>query len=159
MILTASNSGSHVSAGETGNPELGGDLEMVPVYAAMLLPMFCQTFQSSMVASVKRASLGLIKKMLHYLDPEMMETISTKDVAGDVVEVLAITLDAEDDEEGHLTTLNIISDLMGKSKADSKWLDYFTKLGVYTKVHVLCDNQDTDMMEIAGLGHGRHYLG
>ena len=53
MILTASNSGSHVSAGETGNPKLGGDHEMVPVYAAMLLLMFCQTFQSSMVASVK----------------------------------------------------------------------------------------------------------
>ena len=150
MIPAASSSGSQASAGEAGDPELGpgGDPEMVPVYVATLLPMFCQTFQSSMVASVKRASLGLIKKMLHYLDPEMMETISTKDVAGDVVEVLAITLDAEDDEEGHLTTLNIISDLMGKSKADSKWLDYFAKLGVYTKVHVLCDNQDTDMMEI-----------
>ena len=51
--------------------------------------------------------------MLHYLDLEMMETISTKYIAGDVVEVLAITFDAEDDEEGHLTTLNIISDLMG----------------------------------------------
>ena len=64
----------------------------------------------------------------------MMENISKKEVAGDIVEVLAITLDAEDDEDGHLTSLNIISDLMSKSKPDSKWLDYFAKLGVYSKV-------------------------
>merc|ERR1719410_2340444 len=81
-----------------------------------------------------------------------MENISKKEVAGDIVEVLAITLDAEDDEDGHLTSLNIISDLMGKSKPDSKWLDYFAKLGVYSKVQVLCDNQDTDVMEIETVG-------
>ena len=125
---------------------------MVPIYVDTLLPMFCQTFQSSMVASVKRAGLGLIKKMLHYLEADMMENISKKEVAGDIVEVLAITLDAEDDEDGHLTSLNIISDLMSKSKPDSKWLDYFAKLGVYSKVQVLCDNQDTDVMEIETVG-------
>merc|ERR1719392_420956 len=65
-----------------------GDPEMVPIYVDTLLPMFCQTFQSSMVASVKRASLGLIKKMLHYLEADMMENISKKEVAGDIVEVL-----------------------------------------------------------------------
>ena len=90
--------------------------------------------------------------MLHYLETGMMENISKKEVAGDIVEVLAITLDAEDDEDGHLTSLNIISDLMGKSKPDSKWLDYFAKLGVYSKVQVLCDNQDTDVMEIETVG-------
>lgn len=70
--------------------------------------------------------------MLHYLEAGMMENISKKEVAGDIVEVLAITitLEAEKDEDGHLTSLNIISDLMGKSKPDSKWLDYFAKLGV-----------------------------
>ena len=35
------------------------------------------------------------------------ESISTKEVVGEVVQVLATTLDTEDDEEGHLTTLNI----------------------------------------------------
>ena len=52
---------------------------MVPTYVDILLPMFCQTFQSSMVASVKRASLGLIKKMLHYLDSDRMKKISLKE--------------------------------------------------------------------------------
>ena len=41
---------------------------------------------------------------------------------------------------------------MSKSKPDSKWLDYFAKLGVYSKVQVLCDNQDTDVMEIETVG-------
>ena len=91
--------------------------------------------------------------MLHYLDQEMMEKISQRDVAGDIVEVLAVTLDAEDDEEGHLASLNIISDLMNKSRSDSKWLEYFAKLGVYSKVQVLCDNSELDsMMDIEQVG-------
>ena len=66
---------------DQGDREQGpkGDPEMVPTYVDILLPMFCQTFQSSMVASVKRASLGLIKKMLHYLDSDMMKKISLKE--------------------------------------------------------------------------------
>ena len=52
-----------------------------------------------MVASVKRACLGLIKKMLHYLEADMMESIIKKEVAGDIVDVQAITLDVEDDED------------------------------------------------------------
>ena len=128
-----------------------GDPEMVPLYVSTLLPMFCKTFQSSMVASIKRASLGLIKKLLHYLDSDILEDISKKEVAGDVVEVLATTLDTEDDEEGHLTTLIIISDLMSKSKTDNTWLDYFAKLGVYSKVQMLCD-PEADLMEIESVG-------
>jgi len=139
---------------EQGQQEQGprGDPEMVPVYVDTLLPVFCHTFQSTMIASVKRASLGLIKKMLHYLDSDMLEKISNKDVGGEVVQVLATTLDTEDDEEGHLTTLNIIADLMAKGAGESKWLEYFAKLGVYSKVHVLCDSQEADMMDIEPLG-------
>ena len=71
-----------------------------------------------------------------------------KEVAGDVVEVLAITLDAEDDAEAHLASLNIILDLMNKSEADSKWLEYFAKLGVYSKVQVLCDHGDAELIDL-----------
>ena len=139
---------------EQGLQEQGprGDLEMVPLYVDTLLPVFCHTFQSTMIASVKRASLGLIKKMLHYLDSDMLLKISNKEVGGEVVQVLATTLDTEDDEDGHLTTLNIIADLMGRGASESKWLEYFAKLGVYSKVHVLCDPQDADMMDIEPLG-------
>merc|ERR1719228_2653639 len=153
--------GDWVGQGEPGQggPEQGqqeqgprGDPEMVPVYVDTLLPVFCHTFQSTMIASVKRASLGLIKKMLHYLDSGMLQKISNKEVGGEVVQVLATTLDTEDDEDGHLTTLNIIADLMGKGAGESKWLEYFAKLGVYSKVQVLCDPQEADLMDIEPLG-------
>ena len=75
-------------------------------------------------------------------------SFSMKEVAGDVVEVLAITLDAEDDVEAHLATLNIINDLMKKSEAESKWLEYFAKLGVYSKVQVMCDHGDAEIFEL-----------
>merc|ERR1719228_2962843 len=91
-------------------------------------------------------------KMLHYLDSDMLEKISNKEVGGEVVQVLATTLDTEDDEDGHLTTLNIIADLMGKGAGESKWLEYFAKLGVYSKVQVLCDPQEADVMDIEPLG-------
>ena len=59
-----------------------GDPEMVPVYAQTLLPVFCSTFQGSMVPSVKRAALGLIKKMIHYIDKDLLKSISLTEVAG-----------------------------------------------------------------------------
>merc|ERR1719510_2743180 len=101
MVPAASSSTPAAEQEEQEGGQNGpkGDPEMIPLYVDTLLPMFCKTFQSSMVASVKRASLGLIKKLLHYLDADILENISKKEVAGDVVEVLATTLDTEDDEE------------------------------------------------------------
>ena len=42
---------------------------MIPVYARSLLPVFCHTFQSTMIATVKKSALGLMKKMVHYMEP------------------------------------------------------------------------------------------
>ena len=53
-----------------------GDPEMAPVYVKALLPMFCQTFNSTMIQTVKRASLGLIKKIIHYMTSELLEVCS-----------------------------------------------------------------------------------
>ena len=55
---------SKSDAEDPQNPK--GDPEMIPVYVKSLLPMFCQTYQSTMIQSVKRSSLGLIKKIIHY---------------------------------------------------------------------------------------------
>ena len=122
-----------------------GDPEMVPTYVETLLPVFCRTFQSTMVNSVKRASLGLVKKMVHYMDPALLERLSGRDVGGEVVQVIATVLDNEEDEEGHLTCLHVIQDLMVKSPGESKYLEYFAKLGVYNKVNVLCES-DEDLL-------------
>ena len=135
--------------------EVRGDPEMVPRYTQSLLPVFCHTFQSTMIPSVKRASLGLIRKMLHYLQPVVLEQVSSTEVGQEVVTVLATVLDTEDDEEGHLITLSVISDLMAKAGAgESKWLEHFAKLGVYSKVHLLCEPQEGEPLELEALCEG-----
>ena len=134
--------------------EARGDPEMVPRYLQTLLPVFCHTFQSTMIPSVKRASLGLVRKMLHYLEPGTMEEVSGREVGQEVVTVLATVLDSEDDEEGQLVALSVIQDLMGKSGVgESKWLEHFAKLGVYSKVHLLCEPGE-GVEEVDSLGEG-----
>lgn len=43
---------------EDDNNEPRGDPEMAPVYLKFFLPVFCKTFQNTMLASVRRSSLG-----------------------------------------------------------------------------------------------------
>ena len=118
-----------------------GDPEMIPVYARSLLPMFCHTFQSSMIATVKKSSLGLIKKIVHYMEPALLEEVcgANRHLVGEFVEVLTSVLDNEEDEEGHLTCLLIIQDLMVKD-GEGLFLEHFAKLGLYSKVHSLAED-------------------
>lgn len=108
---------------------------MVPVYVKSLLPMFCQTFQSTMIPSVKKSSLGLIKKILHYMTPKLLTNVCKENhsLVGSLVEVLTTVVDNEEDDEGHLTCLLIIQDLMVKDP-DGIFLEHFAKLGLYSKV-------------------------
>ena len=125
-----------VGAGEVAPPRTqqeSGEVcrvpEMISVDVHTLLPVFCQTFQLTMIPSVKRASLGLVKKMLHYPDPVTLEEVSTKEFGHQLVAVLATVLDTEEDEEGQLVTLSVIQDLMGKAGAgESRWLEHFGKV-------------------------------
>ena len=81
------------------NIEPRGDPEMAPVYLKRLLPVFCTTFQSTMLASVRKASLGLIKKMIHYIIPSLLEELcnneSSPNFGTQLVEVIATVLDNE----------------------------------------------------------------
>ena len=78
-----------------------------------------------MIHSMKRASLDLIRKILHYLQPTMLEQVSPSKFAN----VMA--------------TLSIILDLMAKARArESKLLEHFAKPGVYSNVHLLCKPQE-----------------
>lgn len=76
-----------------------GDPEMAPVYLQRLLPVFCTTFQSTMLPSVRKASLGLIRKMIHYIQPNLLEELcsleSSPNFGTQVVEVIATVLDNE----------------------------------------------------------------
>ncbi|XP_066257361.1 E3 ubiquitin-protein ligase Ufd4 isoform X1 [Euwallacea similis] len=130
-------------------PEPKGDPEMAPVYLMRLLPIFCGTFQSTMLPSVRKASLGLIKKMIHYILPNLLHELSNVEAnhsfATQLVEVIATVLDNEDDEEGHSVVLTIIQDLMVKDQ--KTFLDHFARLGIFTKVQALAappDQQEAD---------------
>ncbi|XP_053677617.1 E3 ubiquitin-protein ligase Ufd4 [Anopheles nili] len=143
MAATRSDLKSGDSGDETGVGEPRGDPEMAPVYLKFFLPTFCKTFQSTMLASVRRSSLGLIKKMIQYVQPDVLSKLCSSEGLASyeqslgtlLVEVIASVLDNEDDEDGHLVVLTIIQELMSKTQND--FLDHFARLGVYTKVQAL----------------------
>ncbi|XP_033297386.1 E3 ubiquitin-protein ligase HECTD1 isoform X5 [Bombus bifarius] len=121
-----------------------GDPEMAPVYLKRLLPVFCATFQSSMLPSIRKASLSLIRKMVHYIQPELLIETCGSDRMGScgamLVEVIANVLDNEEDEDGHLVVLQMIQDLMIKGK--DEFLEHFARLGVFSKVAALAGPQE-----------------
>lgn len=105
-----------------GTSEPRGDSEMAPIYLKFFLPLFCKTFQSTMLSSIRKSSLGkyeidapktsehnskiqfvfietgLIKKMIQYAQPELLVQLcsSQKENLGVLlVEVVANVLDVE----------------------------------------------------------------
>ena len=123
--------------GETDEPgSLKGDPEMIPVYVKSLLPMFCQTYQSTMIQSVKRSSLGLLKKIVRYMDGQLLteKCQENSHLVGDIVEVMVSVLDNEEDEDGHLSCLLIIQDILSKD-SEGLFLEQFAKLGLFSKVN------------------------
>ncbi|XP_050321307.1 E3 ubiquitin-protein ligase Ufd4 isoform X1 [Bactrocera neohumeralis] len=142
-------------ADDNGTLEPRGDPEMAPIYLKLFLPVFCRTFQGTMLASVRRASLGLIKKMVQYAqsgvlkglcEPQLqLETIAVTSTNAQnlgtlLVEVVASVLDNEDDDDGHLVVLTIIEELM--SKTQDEFLDHFARLGVFSKVQALMEPEN-----------------
>ncbi|XP_064621516.1 E3 ubiquitin-protein ligase HECTD1-like isoform X2 [Lineus longissimus] len=127
---------------KTESSEPKGDPEMAPVYLQRLLPVFTQCYQSTMLPSVRRASLSLIKKMIHYIQmPLLVDVCAIGNFGSQLVEVLATVLDSEDDE-GHLTSLQIIQDLTNKDS--DLFLEHFARLGVFNKVFTLAGPSEED---------------
>ena len=83
-------------AEEPTEPVVKGDREMAPLYVKRLLPVFAQTFKSSLVPSIRKATLAIMKKVIHFIPIEMMcEVIASSNVASNVVEVLSSVLNVE----------------------------------------------------------------
>ena len=161
---------NNLEATKMSPDEPKGDPEMVPCYVRSLLPIFCQTYQSTMIQSVKKSSLGLLKKILIYMDSSLLAEVCNEDIilVGEIVEVLTSVLDNEEDDEGHLSCLMIIQDIVrkhnqqGASKDSDKqglkaaedseeqceglelFFEQFAKLGLYPKVHALSDGAEAD---------------
>ncbi|XP_058454046.1 E3 ubiquitin-protein ligase Ufd4 isoform X2 [Malaya genurostris] len=101
--MTAATRSDLKSDADNGDSEPRGDPEMAPVYLKFFLPIFCKTFQSTMLASVRRSSLGLIKKMIQYVQPDMLSRLCSSEglqsheqsLGTLLVEVVASVLDNE----------------------------------------------------------------
>ncbi|XP_070578127.1 E3 ubiquitin-protein ligase HECTD1-like isoform X6 [Ptychodera flava] len=122
---------------EPEDDEPKGDPEMAPIYLRKLLPIFAQVYQNTMLPSVRKATLALIRKMVHYIAPALLMEVCEGEGTGYnftsvLVEVLAIVLDHDDDDDGHLTALQIIEDLM--KKGHDIFTVHFARLGVISKV-------------------------
>lgn len=57
--------------------------------------MFANTFQSSLIPSVKKATLAILKKMIHSIPANMMEDVISGSVASQLVDVIAVALSIE----------------------------------------------------------------
>ncbi|XP_030855099.1 E3 ubiquitin-protein ligase HECTD1 isoform X1 [Strongylocentrotus purpuratus] len=153
MVPVSSATESTITSPEEIKPEDGdrepkGDPEMAPVYLRKMLPIFAQVYNNTMMPSVRKATLALIRKMIHYAPSRLLCEICSGDLLGFtpvLVEVLAAVLDHEDDDEGHLTALQIIQDLMYKGQ--DLFLDHFARLGVFSKVSSLVGPLDEDREE------------
>lgn len=90
-----------------------------------------------------RASLNLIKKMIHYIPHALLNELCSPEsnsysLGTVLVEVIAAVLDNEEDDDGHLLILTMIKDLM--IKAQDIFVEHFARLGVFVKVLALCPN-------------------
>ncbi|XP_056867456.1 E3 ubiquitin-protein ligase HECTD1 isoform X2 [Takifugu flavidus] len=138
-----------VNKEEEEGSEPKGDPEMAPVYLKRLLPVFAQTFQQTMLPSIRKASLALIRKMVHYssevLLKEVCDSESGHNLPTVLVEITATVLDQEDDDDGHLLALQIIRDLV--DKGGDVFLDQLARLGVINKVSTLAGPASDDENE------------
>ncbi|XP_034793281.1 E3 ubiquitin-protein ligase HECTD1 isoform X5 [Pan paniscus] len=126
-----------------------GDPEMAPIYLKRLLPVFAQTFQQTMLPSIRKASLALIRKMIHFCSEALLKEVCDSDVGHNLptilVEITATVLDQEDDDDGHLLALQIIRDLV--DKGGDTFLDQLARLGVISKVSTLAGPSSDDENE------------
>ncbi|KAM9569753.1 E3 ubiquitin-protein ligase HECTD1-like isoform 13-T13 [Salvelinus alpinus] len=134
---------------EEEGSEPKGDPEMAPIYLKRLLPVFAQTFQQTMLPSIRKASLALIRKMIHYSCEVLLKEVCDSDAGHNLptvlVEITATVLDQEDDDDGHLLALQIIRDLV--DKGGDFFLDQLARLGVINKVSTLAGPTSDDENE------------
>lgn len=112
--------------------------ELVNDYIKKLLPIFCNTYQSSMIRQIKKTSLSLIRKIVFYMTREQLNDLNTtsNSICSQIVEVISnCCLDGDEDEECCLLALQMIEDLMNKEF--NLFLEHFARLGVFSKVQCI----------------------
>ena len=81
---------------EDESSDTTADPETAASYIIHLLPLFIKSYQTSMVSSVKKAVLGLTRKMIFYSTGDNLEELAkTPGFASGLVEVIAAVLENE----------------------------------------------------------------
>ena len=76
--------------------DVKGDPEMAPIYLKNLLPLFAKNYKETMMPSIRKATLALMRKMIHYSSQAQLEELSQNmSFASVIVEVLSVVLDHE----------------------------------------------------------------
>ena len=99
----------------------------------------------------RKAALALIRKMGHYASGDVLEELCDPDLLSvnfgvQLTHVLAIVLDNDDDDDGHMTALLVIGDVM--AKCQETFLDHFARFGVFQMVHSLAGPPPQDEMSM-----------
>ncbi|CAF1203869.1 unnamed protein product, partial [Didymodactylos carnosus] len=119
----------------------GGDIDMQPLYLKRLLSIFCQLYQNTMLLTIKRSTLRLMSKLLHYATTEQIEEHLMTNTNNDemtsiltiLLELLSSILDnTDDDDDTANLVLVIIKDLLTKDK--HLFLEQFNYLGLIWKI-------------------------
>ena len=76
--------------------DVKGDPEMAPVYLKSLLRLFAKNYKDTMMPSIRKATLALMRKMIHYASQAQLEELSQNlNFASVIIEVLSVVLDHE----------------------------------------------------------------
>lgn len=124
------------TTGQDEPQEPQGDLAVAPVFLKALIPVLCQIEQHSLVKSVQRSALNLLRKMLHYIDSALFTEMSSTDLAPMLAGVISQVIDAEEeDQDTLLIALQMVKDILSKSRGT--YIEYFSRLGVISKIEIL----------------------
>ncbi|VDO44409.1 unnamed protein product, partial [Onchocerca flexuosa] len=150
------------AARETASEKI--DPAIVHQLLEQLLPVLCDVYQRSLGASVHRSSLSLLRKTVHHISPESMESMVTNDndgvgistgncfscgqrLAENLVSVLMMGLEHEDDTESHENVLQIIKSLFMKNT--DFWLEQLVRVGIFEKVEAIANQPVTPVKSSA----------
>ncbi|CAF3926904.1 unnamed protein product, partial [Rotaria magnacalcarata] len=116
--------------------EIKGDIEMQPIYLQRLLSIFCQLYQNTMILTIKRNTLRLVSKLLHYATVEQIRVYLMQgetNILTTLFELLSSILDTnEDDDDTSNLVLLIIKNLFEKDRY--LFLEQFQYLGLIWKI-------------------------
>ncbi len=85
------------------------DTEVVDSFLCCLVPVLCQLYHQTLLATIRRSSLNLLRRAIHFFHADSLEAVCQRKegFAEGLVEMLASVLDQDEDEEGQHQALKV----------------------------------------------------